>query len=45
MIPIMFYDSYNCYIVKKNTKLRFKIYFKALKAVKLRKYINFSENF
>ena len=44
MIPIMFYDSYNCYIVKKNTKLRFKIYFKALKAVKLRKYINFSEN-
>ena len=44
MIYIMFYDSYNCYIVNKNTKLRFKIYFTDVKAVKLRKYVNFSEN-
>ena len=44
MIPIMFFDSYICYIVKKFTKLRFEIYFKALKAVKLRKYIIFFEN-
>ena len=44
MVLIMFYDSYNCYIINNNTKLRFKIYFKAFKAVKLRKFVNFSEN-